>query len=311
MIINDSDDCHICLFKHINSSIRYSVQWRETHFVVCTFLNGKLKQCTLSQKELISHNYTHCWLLSCLHGKSFPLKSDVVVIATPLTKHFFNIVAKEDPAWLYYSFETYHMHLSQVSVSVLATAIKSCSQSGIGCKVIPHKKCKKEMIISTIIEHFISERNRYILTSRAKFSKSATSSSHNSIYSFVDLMELLYGQEIATMLRETPFTISPQVNQEIISSDELSWFNESIEELVRRLHSFSMDTVISHVKKIPFHHRPTYNPRSRCKTLNSLVDHVLRRVSDLLSLQMVPICELALALDPHSMFEEEPSREVY
>jgi hypothetical protein len=56
------DDCHSCLSKHINSSSRYSVQWRESYFVVCTFLNGKLKQCTVSPKEIISHNNTHFFL---------------------------------------------------------------------------------------------------------------------------------------------------------------------------------------------------------------------------------------------------------
>jgi hypothetical protein len=42
---------------------------------------------------------------------------------------------------------------------------------------------KKEMYISTIIDHFTSERNRYILTSRVKFPESTSSESRKSIYS--------------------------------------------------------------------------------------------------------------------------------
>ena len=123
------DDCHRCLSKHINSSFRYSVQWRESYFVVCTFLNGKLKQCTVSPKELISHNYTHCWLLSRLHGKTFPLKSDVKIAPLLENEGIFNVVAKEDPSWLYHSDAFYRLLLSQVSVSVLAAAIKSWLRS--------------------------------------------------------------------------------------------------------------------------------------------------------------------------------------
>ena len=116
----------------------------------------------------------------------------------------FNIIANKDPTWsrLYYSFRTYHLHLSQASVSVLAAAVKSCTEHHAGSRKVPRKK---EMYISKIIHHFISERNRYILKSSPKFSYSKSDTSRNRICSFVDRMELLYGQYVATILRETPF----------------------------------------------------------------------------------------------------------
>jgi hypothetical protein len=70
---------------------------------------------------------------------------------------------------------------------------------------------------------------------------------------FVGRMELLYGKEVAALLRETPFSISAQANRNLdFSSDlELSWFKESVEHLARRLRSFSMQCIVSHMEKIP------------------------------------------------------------
>ena len=104
-------DCPGCLFKLecLNSSVRYSVQWRDSDFLVCVFLNGKLKQCMVTLKELESCKYTHCWLLSCLHERSLPLALKLE------TMSIFSVVAKKDPSWLYYSKESYRFHLSQLS----------------------------------------------------------------------------------------------------------------------------------------------------------------------------------------------------
>ena len=114
--------CQACLSKGLKSGIRFSVQWQGSHFVVCAFLNGKLKQCILSLKDLEKSNYTHCWLLSRLSGKCFPLRPHVV--QSPETGLIFNVsIVNEDPKWLYYPDATYRLHLSQLSVSVLAVAV--------------------------------------------------------------------------------------------------------------------------------------------------------------------------------------------
>jgi len=287
--------CPQCLSKGLDSSPKFLVQWRDSHFVVCSFLNGKLKQCTLSLKDLEVCKYTHCWLLSRLYGKLFPLKLPLHI------GNIFNIIANEDPSWLYYSDVSYHFHLSQLPVSVLALAVKSCSRL-----VSEPILRKKALYISKIIDHFNSERNRYILTSR----DNSSATPRDYLCSFVDRMEDLYGQDVAALLRESPFIINPQVNWKFLCSDKLSWFNEALEELVWRLNSLSMQSILTYIKKIPAHRRPPYNLKSQHKTLNSLADHILRRVSYLFSLQTVPICKQVLALDPHLLFEEEPSREV-
>ena len=54
--------------------------------------------------------------------------------------------------------------VSMMTVSVLAAAVKSCTEppSHAGSRKVPRKK---EMYISEIIHHFMSERDRYILKS--------------------------------------------------------------------------------------------------------------------------------------------------
>ena len=89
--------------------------------------------------------------------------------------------------------------VSMMTVSVLAAAVKSCTEppSHAGSRKVPRKK---EMYISEIIHHFMSERDRYILKSSPKFSYSKSDTSRNHICSFVDRMELLYG--VGNMLRQ-------------------------------------------------------------------------------------------------------------
>ena len=45
--------------------------------------------------------------------------------------------------------------------------------------------------------------------------------------------------------------IGPQVNRESIRLDKSSWFNETVDELVCRLHSFSMESFLTHTETIP------------------------------------------------------------
>jgi hypothetical protein len=90
--------CPACFGKYVNSSVRYSVQWRESlaGFFVCVILNGKLKQCMVSLKDLQSPKYTHCWVLFRLFEKCLlPKWRRVIFTASPT--NVFNIVANKDP----------------------------------------------------------------------------------------------------------------------------------------------------------------------------------------------------------------------
>ena len=65
-------ECCGCCYESLDS-IKYSVVWHNPYFLVCSFLNGIMMQCTVSLKDPESPNYTHCWLLSqlCDMSKTF------------------------------------------------------------------------------------------------------------------------------------------------------------------------------------------------------------------------------------------------
>ena len=58
--------CKICLRSNIVSQIKFSVFWQNFYYTVCSYLNGKFRQCALSLEELQSCKYSHCQLVSRL-----------------------------------------------------------------------------------------------------------------------------------------------------------------------------------------------------------------------------------------------------
>lgn len=282
--------CSACLQKKMNSSVRYSVQWRESQagFLVCVILNGRFKQCIVHVTDIQSAKYTHCWVLSRLYEKCLSPKLRVTFTAPPVeATNVFNSVANKVPAWLHYSEALYHLHLSYLSLPILSGTVKKLQQAN--WQILRNK----QRCVSKIVDHFILERNTHYSTCTHRVSTTL----RDNICSFVDCMEVLYGKDVAALLRETPFSISAQANRNLNFScnSELSWFNESVENLARRLRSFTMQCIVSHIEKIPGHRRPTSNSSgSHQKILNCLVDHILRRVSYLFTLKMASICEIVL-----------------
>lgn len=147
-------------------------------------------------EDLEAHYYTHCSLLSRLNVMHLSPNSRNLSsrsIERLETSYIFNIVANKQRTWLFYPDATYHLHLSHLSMSVLAAPVKSCSQPGC---VIPQNKTH---FISKIIDHFISERNVFFRTSRPKLPQVATPHRDN-ICAFVSCMEHLYGEVVAGLL---------------------------------------------------------------------------------------------------------------
>jgi len=107
--------------KGLNSGIKFSVQWQDSYFVVCSYLNSRIKQCTVTLNNLKSCIFTHCRLFPRLYGDC----SQKLSTALPLeSTGIFDIIANEEPTWLLCSNTLYHLHLSSLSASVLAMAVK-------------------------------------------------------------------------------------------------------------------------------------------------------------------------------------------
>src|SRR5271169_4377008 len=44
--------CCLCSSRHCLSGVKFSVQWRDPYYLICSYIGGKLKQCTLSLENL-------------------------------------------------------------------------------------------------------------------------------------------------------------------------------------------------------------------------------------------------------------------
>ena len=131
------------------------------------------------------------------------------------------IFDKELPVWLFCTEDLYELHLSDLSISVLAAAAKSCLQSSKKCS-LPERK--KSCYISTIVSHFVANHSQLI----------SSSSSNGLCYgAFVDYIEQIYGKTVSALLREPPFILAPIINRTL--NITLLFFNESVDELVAHL----------------------------------------------------------------------------
>jgi hypothetical protein len=188
--------------------------------MVCSYLDGKIRQCLLSLEDLQSCRYSHCGLVSRLEHKVLSsLKPKPTPFVSPPSS-LSHILDKEPPAWSFYTENLYKLHLSDHSVPVLAAAAKSCSLSGNSTVA-----CNKSSYISKIVSHFISQRCQLV---------SLSSSKELSFRAFVDFTEQIYGPAVAASLREPPFALASLVNRSCNASI-LLWSNEPVDELMRHL----------------------------------------------------------------------------
>jgi hypothetical protein len=64
-----------CSSSRVVIGRKFSVQWRESYYMVCSYVDGKIKQCILSLENLQSKNYSHCRFMSRLCRVSPPVLS--------------------------------------------------------------------------------------------------------------------------------------------------------------------------------------------------------------------------------------------
>ena len=168
-----------------------------------------------------------------LLGGFFPYKKWGLTGLYPFIKCCLRCVLdKELPAWLFYTEDLYKLHLPDHSVPVLAAAASSCSLSS---NVNSTVACNKSSYISKIVSHFISQRCQLV---------SLSSSNGLSCHAFVDFTEQTYGPAVAASLREPPFALASLVDRSCNAST-LLWFNEPIDELVRRLWTLTIESLLN------------------------------------------------------------------
>ena len=96
--------CKICVPSSSVANIKISVLWKNVSYMVCLYLDGKIRQCLLSLEDLQSCRYSHCGLVSRLQRKvlSSTKAKPTPFLSPPSTLS--HILDKEQvPAWLFYT----------------------------------------------------------------------------------------------------------------------------------------------------------------------------------------------------------------
>jgi hypothetical protein len=225
--------------RHHFLRVKISVLWRDPYYLICSYVDGKLKQCILSLDSLQSKNYSHCQIVSRLCKAPPPVCPSASQIL-----ELYSVVAQEEPAWLFHSVELLRLHLSHLPAFILSFAANACSSDTR--KVYRNRSS----CISIIVDHFVLERDLFISAERDQM----TAFSQDRLCKFVEHIKRLHGTSVAALLRENQFQLSPCLKRRPSISGSLHWFHESIDELVHRLCSgFSADALRGELKKIPAH----------------------------------------------------------
>ena len=125
--------CCPCSSMHKLLGVKFSVQWRDPHYLVCAYADGKLKQCTVSLEDLQSKTYANCQIVSRL------CRPSLVVPPSDSSIDVYSVIAQEEPAWLFHSDDLYRLHLSQLPAPVLASAVVVMSDPLFGGMGDPSK----------------------------------------------------------------------------------------------------------------------------------------------------------------------------
>jgi len=224
-------DCTVCVPKCF-SIVTISISWEKKSYVISFELDGNSQQHFLTFDFLQSSKYSHCSFLSTISGQVPLCPSESTV-----DKNLPYILDKVLPAWLFYTEDHYKLCLSHLSVSVLAASAKSCLKFSKSHS-LPERK--KNCYISTIVSHFIADRNHLI---------SSSSSNGLHYHDFVHCVEEIYGQETTALLHEPHFILDKFINRTL--KTKIGFFNESIDELVYHLHIISKKDLIKIIKEIP------------------------------------------------------------
>jgi hypothetical protein len=158
--------CNICVPLRSVSRIKISVVWKNVSYLVCSFLDGKLRQCLLSLEDVETHRYSHCGLISRLQRKAMSAtKAKPISLLSPASALSY-IIDKKHPAWLFYNEDLYKLHLSDhtfsFSLQVLNLVhVQAILQSRATNHPIYQKSCL--ILLRSVINLYLYHcRNRFL-----------------------------------------------------------------------------------------------------------------------------------------------------
>lgn len=87
--------CHRCFLRSGFSELKFVVQWRDPYYLVCSYNNGKMRQCPILVEDIQSESYSDCMIVSRF-CKSLSSSNEVV------KKN------ENRPPWLFYPEDFHH-----------------------------------------------------------------------------------------------------------------------------------------------------------------------------------------------------------
>ena len=257
--------------------------------IISIACNGR--SVVLSLQTLQSAQYCHCTVLLKI------AKCDSLSVSQYLL-----IKTSDLPSWLFYSPELVKQQLMFMSMDDLLS-----SACATGIKLQRPKKLCVDALQSHILatrQHLYVLPSQQLVTFLTSDPTAAESPSHpsSSLLSLVSTYFLrLYGSSIAAHLRFSPVSVYSFHGN--VGSDAFPWLNCPVPELIQRLHSFGVDILAGIIRALPpYTIHPSINSRSRTKTAQGLVNHVIYRTRFLLSVGSSVVADLYLAHFPlHSL----------
>ena len=269
---------------------------------VCVFYDGMIisiacNGCsvTMSFQALQNARYHHCTVLLKI-AEHVPLS----------VSQYLPIRTSDLPPWFLYSPE---LVKQQLMFMLMDNLLPSARASGISGKLNTKNLCVDALQshISATRQHLCTLSFQQLVTFLTALDPGTDTISHPSNQSFVSLLSSyflhLYGVSVATRLHFSPVYVCSFHGN--VSDEAFPWLDCTIPELTQRLHSFSVEMLAGIIRALPpYTVRPSINSRSRIKTAQGLVSHVIYCTRLLLSVGSSVVADLYLAHFPSHSFSD-------
>ena len=243
---------------------------------------------TMSLQVFENAGYHHCMVFSKIDQNN-PLN----------VSDYLSIKISDFPSWFHYSSELVNQQLMHVSLQTLSQSARGV---GIQGEVLRSKKLCVDALRSHIFDTkhdlFVRSTSPFMLLDKLKCDNHQLYSSESLLSLLCSYFDCLYGTSVAVCLRFSPVVVWSFDISKLIIDSGFSWLNCSVSTLTRHLHGFTKSMITNIIQSLPlFIHRPSIE-RSRTKTAQGLVSHVIYRTHFLLSAGANIISDIYLSYFP-------------
>jgi len=294
--------CSMWLERCLNEHVSKCYNCKSEHVVQVQIVSDEFRVmrndgniCNLSILALESALYSHC----SLFAEFAKISRSRNTIMDGQTRMW---LMNENPRWMVLGEEIYMANLIDLPATVLSKASNGC----IRYVKNPRMHRNKQAYTYNILSSFISQRQSFIVMDDDAFSAWSHANGlaypdKSRNYCFSMYFVALYGEMVTSMLRALPFksALVPDVSRILKIFGEDFWLSDCPDTLIENIEKgFKPNVLIGTLRNIPNFRRPVYDTKSRRKTANILVNHILCRAAYLCTLSEIELYEHVLSLSP-------------